>query len=355
MADQTKIQWTDSSWNPIVGCTRVSAGCEHCYAERLAATRLRHMPNYQGVASMTEAGPRWTGNVSLVRSKLDEPLRWRKRRLVFVNSMSDLFHEELGSYEIAAVFGAMAVAKLQTFQVLTKRSERMRAWFEWAAEPDRMHTSNPLARCLEAAANLSGPLLRRHIAGLSLSWPLPNVWLGVSAEDQATADQRIPLLLETPAAVRFVSAEPMLEPLDLSRWLRATTSMHVHASVEGMIKNRAFKGLCDNDGRPLTEAEAEDQLRMLRWQGVKLIPGNGCDNFDKDKGCLGHENPALSWVICGGESGPGYRPMDTDWARELRDQCAAAGVPLFMKQCAGKKPIPDDLMIREFPEEGDDA
>ena len=234
MGDHTGIEWTDATWNPIRGCSRVSEGCRHCYAERVAARFSGPGLPYEGLAVMRDGEPRWTGKTQMIWKHLEDPLRWRRPRRIFVNSMSDLFHEDLAPDWIGRIFAIMAAAPQHTFQILTKRPRRMHGF---VAGP----SSDP------KAANIG--------------WPLPNVWLGVSAENQATADERIPLLLETPAAVRFVSAEPLLGAIDLD----------VHG-------------------------------------------------------------PELDWLIVGGESGPGARPMQPEWARSLRDQCVDAGVAFFFKQ-----------------------
>ena len=219
MSDKSSIEWTEATWNVVTGCTRVSAGCTNCYAERLAATRLAHHPAYEGLAEMTPAGPRWTGVVRFNVERLDLPLRWRRPRMIFVNSQSDLFHEGLTNEQIAAIFGVMAACPQHTFQVLTKRPERARAWFAWmrefaleqrdiAAAPSERQTAMKAAFTAmgetDAARRMLDPAW--WVNGDYGPWPLPNVWLGVSVEDQATADQRIPLLLECPAAVRWVSA-----------------------------------------------------------------------------------------------------------------------------------------------------
>lgn len=226
----TTIEWTDVTWNPVSGCRKVSPGCAHCYAETMARRQM---------------GP-WKGrafeDVRLHPDRLDAPLRWRKPKRVFVNSMSDLFHEDVPDEFIDRVFATMALAKQHTFQVLTKRPKRMQAF-------------------------CSGPMMS--------DWPggLPNVWLGVSAEDQQRADERIPILLDTPAAVRFVSAEPLLGPIEFSASCVAP-----------------FSGFPDE------------------------------------------VNGGLHWIIVGGESGPGARPCDVDWIRDIVRQCREAGVACFVKQ-----------------------
>ena len=244
MAAQTLIEWAEATWNIITGCTRVSRGCGAadgggCYAERLAATRLRHHPSRRG---LTDEHGRWTGEVRLNKEWLDQPLRWQRPRRIFVCAHSDLFHEAVPEEWIDIVFAVMAQGAQHTFQILTKRPRRARGY---------------LAR-----------LARRD------SWPFPNVWLGTSVEDQRTANARIPALLEAPAAVRWISVEPLLGPLTVF----------------------------DLDG-PVDVREGMD--------------------------------PGLHWVVAGGESGPRARPMDPEWARSLRDQCQIAGVPFFFKQWGG--------------------
>jgi protein gp37 len=284
----TSIEWTSRTWNPVRGCSRVSEGCRHCYAETFAARNLPEMRSPttgEPFAVRTPAGPRWTGRVELIPSKLDEPLRWRKPQRIFVNSMSDLFHESLPERAIADVFGTMALASRHTFQILTKRPRRMR---------------DLLA---------PGPLtaLGDH--------PLPNVWLGVSVEDQATADERIPILLETPAAVHFVSYEPALGPVDFKRLLTAGESDNPiggseHSRIDGDV--------------PAARVAAPQQQRP-RWD----------KSTGHEQGDQGADRPAvrtLDWLIVGGESGPGARRFNVAWARSVVRQCKAAGVAVFCKQ-----------------------
>ncbi len=200
MAAASKIEWTDVTWNPVRGCSRVSEGCRHCYAERIAARFCRPGLPFHGFAKVTaprdsldRVGGRrdgWTGKVELVESKLDEPLRMGGYRRIFVNSMSDLFHEALSFQDIARVFFVMSTSE-HTFQVLTKRPERMRAFVPW---------------WLERCSQIGGPKMQH----------LENLWLGVSCEDQLHAAARIPILADTPAALRFVSLEPLLGPVTLS-------------------------------------------------------------------------------------------------------------------------------------------
>jgi len=274
----SKIEWTEKTWNPVTGCREVSPGCQFCYA-RTMHNRLRAM----GQAKYGE--PFHT--VRFHPAALEEPLRRRKPTTWFVNSMSDLFHPALDFWDIAAVFGVMAACPQHTFQVLTKRADIMRAWFHWIAGADGcppLVNCNGAALCLEVATHPDGdggPLHTRYCADPDGPWPLPNVWVGVSAENQATADERVPQLLQVPAAVRFVSAEPLLGPLELAHYMPQ---------------------YCCN--------------------------GDSC----ACRGGTTQPPPFVDWVIAGCESGPKARPAEADWFRSIRDQCVAAGVPFFLKQ-----------------------
>ena len=239
MAGRSRIEWTEVTWNPVTGCTKVSEGCRRCYAERMS-NRLRSM----GVRKYRRGF-----EVATHPETLSAPLRWRRPRLVFVNSMSDLFHEAVPDGFIASVFDVMVRTPRHVYQILTKRPARAR---DFLRDPD----------------------LRRRLGG-GVRLPLPNVWLGTSAEDQQTLNERIVPLLQTPAAVRWISAEPLLEEVTVF-------------SVDGPVD------------------------------------------------VYGGEESPLHWVVCGGESGPGARPMRADWARSLRDQCAAVDVPFFFKQWGGR-------------------
>lgn len=241
----TKIEWAEAVWNPIAGCTKVSPGCANCYAERMAK-RLQAM-GARGYDGVVDDKGRWTGKVNVITEKLFEPVTWKKPRRIFVNSMSDLFHDSVSDDFIDTVFFQMELSARHTYLILTKRPERM---YKYTISRDGVRVN------------------------------MPHVWLGVSVEDQRRADERIPWLLQTPAAVRFVSAEPLLGPVDIAGYLRRMKSTN---RVPG------------------------------RAEVTEIIPG-------------------LDWVICGGESGPNARPMHPDWARSLRDQCQAAGVPFLFKQ-----------------------
>ena len=253
---KTNIQWTDFVWNVIRGCSRKSEGCRNCFAERIAARFsglgsqdgdvLKDGP-FAGYAIMTDSGPRWTGRVELIESKLMEPRSWRKPRRMFVNSMSDMFHEKLDFVEIDRVWQVMLDNPQHTYQILTKRPERMQDYFSSDTVGGKAHFGN-------------API-----------W----IHLGVSVEDQDTANERIPLLLRTPAAKRFVSYEPALGPVDF-------------------------------------------RLPMA--------------------GFLNPDITMLDQIIVGGESGPGARPCRVEWIEYTIAQCKRAGVACFVKQL-GSCPI----------------
>ena len=265
MADHTKIEWTDATWNPVTGCSVVSPGCTNCYAMRLAGARMQHHPSRAGLTVPSAAGPVWNGIVRLNEQWLDQPFHWRRPRRIFVCAHGDLFHEAVPDDWIDRVFAIMALCPQHIFQVLTKRAARMRDYL----------SSHDVGARWALAVRSQGSAL--PAPALAVEWTrhgLPNVWAGVSAENQRLADERIPLLLETPAAVRWISAEPLL----------------------GSVR--------------LREALGDDWLASGK-SGERL---------------------GLHWVVCGGESGPAARPMLASWARSLRDQCAAAGVPFFFKQ-----------------------
>ena len=299
MSGNTSIQWTDATWSPVVGCFPVSSGCSHCWAARQASRRM-----CRSHTDLARYG-KWLGEVRCLPDRLYEPLHWKKPRRIAVSLMGDLFHEKVPDSFIARVFSTMGSCPHHTFQVLTKRPSRMLSMFRsvaWAAYK-----------------------------------PLPNIWLGVSVEDQKTADERIPLLLQTPAAVRFVSFEPLLGRI---------------------VPQLISKPWCEECGGTGYGGDIGPGVRGNNEYGP-------CDCREKRK---------INWVICGGESGPGARPCDVDWIRSLVEQCKAAGVPCFVKQL-GARPLtglnegevgtvrvhlsdnkggdpaewPENLRVREFP------
>lgn len=304
MADKTHIEWTDATWNPVTGCTKVSQGCKHCYAERdwKRLSAHREKPNAYTGRAFTD--------VMCHPERLAQPLRWRAPRRIFVNSMSDLFHPDVPDAFIDQVFAAMALAPQHTFQVLTKRPARMR---EYMSLGDRRE----LVAC-RAYALLGGVM---HALD-EMEWPLNNVWLGVSIEDQSTADERIPLLIRTRAAVRWVSGEPLLGDVTLDPdWLTGQYLDHAEDCTDD---------LCALNGD------------IHSCVGV-VLPQQGVD-----------------WVVTGGESGPNARPSNPNWFRRLRDQCAAHGVPFLFKQWgewAPARQIPHGTALKaedigHFPKDG---
>jgi protein gp37 len=284
MSDKSSIEWTDATWNPVSGCTKVSPGCDYCYAERFTE-------RFHGKGSFA--------TVRLHPDRLDLPLRWREPRKVFVNSMSDLFHADVPDEFIARVFAVMFCAPRHTFQVLTKRHARMRALLD----------SHDFVLLVDRALYNDHGRTKPHEA-LSV-WPLPNVWLGVSVENQQWADIRIPALLETPAAMRFLSCEPLLGPVDPSRFLNPGC----HSDSDGDCSWRGCPQA--RDAEPATSGR---HCPFDRW-------ANFGDDWD-----LPQRPISIDWVIVGGESGPGARPIHPQWARDIRDQCVAAGVPFLFKQ-----------------------
>ncbi|MGB0410161.1 MAG: phage Gp37/Gp68 family protein [Pikeienuella sp.] len=285
----SKIEWTERTWNPIVGCSVTSPGCTNCYAMGMAARieRMGGAPQYDGLTTPSKAGPVFNGKVALAEKALLGPLKRKKPTMWFVNSMGDLFHENVPDEWIDRVFAVMALTPQHTYQVLTKRSARMREYvtqlpgYTW-----RLFNSAKDA----GIEGIADKLQRFH-------QPLPNVWLGVSAEDQTRADERIPDLLDTPAAVRFVSYEPALGPID-------------------------FQTIPHGDLRPYPGT-------INALNGKHHMPE---DHANEPGGAYFQAPYKLDWIIAGGESGKSARPMHPDWARQTRDQCDEAGTAFFFKQ-----------------------
>lgn len=307
MADRTSIEWTDATWNTVGGCARVHDGCRNCYAEIMAARFSKPGQWGEGLAKIVtlpdgSKDHRWTGEIRFNAKALTQPLRWTKPRRIFVNSTADTFHDGVTDDQLDQIFAVMALCPQHTFQVLTKRPERAARYLTSRSQPDdRGNPADDIRVNLTAWTQTPSwraryPKTAKMIPTgkycANIQWPLPNVWIGTSISDQASADAMIPHLLATPAAVRFVSAEPLLGPVSLC----------VTAS----------------DGRDISAL-------IGVWSGG---PEDDPDDFEEVCGRTGK----IDLVIVGGESGPGARPMHPDWARSLRDQCNAAGVAFFFKQ-----------------------
>ena len=292
----TDIEWADETWNPVIGCSPASSGCANCYAERMAARLAVMLPDHQYhmvtdyVSEERDEKDKfsgWNGRTAFVESALEKPLRsWRSKR-IFVCSMGDLFHETVPLEWIDRVFAVMAMCPQHTFMILTKRPERMAEYFQGIGrlpvDCDRDMT------LFDGWRGLYGSRLNDRP-----SWPMLNVWLGTTAENQEQANKRIPELLKCPAAVRFLSVEPMLGPVD---------------------------------------------LETCFWKAR-----HGCKTYPFNLP-LEHRTKVINvidWVICGGESGPGARPMHPIWVRDLRDQCKAAAVPFMFKQWGEWGDMADD-------------
>lgn len=342
---ETNIEWTDRVWNPVRGCTRVSEGCRNCYAERQAIRQSGIGKAYFGLVRSHEVNrgsevrhePRWTGKIALGdASRLAEPLSWRKPSYVFVNSMSDLFHADVPFEFIDEVFHVMSVTPEHTYQILTKRPERMLEYVTQRLAKKKQYADKfdlcPTVEMRNSPAAIDSRRDAKEIPS--------HIWLGTSVENQETADQRIPLLLETPAAVRWVSAEPLLGPIRLDE-----CAPYVLGGDESnpCVMN-AFNSSCHH---PLTCMEAPK------------VKGN-------EKG--------IQWVVVGGESGPGARPCNVQWIRSIVQQCQAAEIPVFVKQLGAMPMIspenalveirngisdrkggcisdfPPDLQVRQYPE-----
>lgn len=280
---KTGIEWTNRTWNPVRGCTRISEGCRNCYAERVAARFSDPGGPFHLFADRNKSGSKWTGRVELIESQLRIPGRWRKPSKIFVNSMSDLFHEALSFDDVAAVFEAMHAADWHTYQILTKRAQRLFHFAEALKRPEWIG--------------------------------MKHVWLGVSIEDRKTAAERLIWLQKTPAYLRFISYEPALGPI--------ATALQPFLSPAHLPGRHVKLG-------PLNEWIVDVDGAHIMWRGI-------------------------DWVIAGAESGPGARPMDEQWVRDVKNECVAAGVPFFYKQNVGKEkkistPELDGRTWTEFPE-----
>ena len=310
----SKIEWTAETWNPIIGCSKASAGCANCSAENMANRQAHMRPDpkknrYLDVIKIEPAegekdkAAGWNGKTAFVESQLDKPLHWRKPRKISVCSMGDLFHESVPFEWIDKIFATMALCPDHTFQILTKRPERTSEYLnERRADHSAAHIRVfQIMNTPDRRGGRAGQCSRRlhHFPSeVNIPWPLQNVWLGTSVENQAAADERIPSLLKCPAALRFVSVEPMLGPVDLRRYIQLWD---------------------DNGSREFYEKE-----------------GWGYDDYSG--GFIGlpdqtyDPQAGLGWIICGGESGRKARRLEPQWVRSLRDQAASAGVPFMFKQ-----------------------
>ena len=355
----SNIEWTEKTWNPVIGCTRVSEGCRNCYAEvmarRLAAMAIKdggkgRKANYLNVVKHDAMGtplPQWNGKIELVEEALGDPLRWRKPSMIFVNSMSDLFHENVPLDYIIKVLAVCAICPQHTMQILTKRPERMvevinmgdlghqiyRQVQEWLDEGEQGFLGKQWDRVRE----LSG----RSVTGgrhYFMAWnlPLKNVWLGTSVEGQATADKRIPHLLKCPAAIRFVSAEPLLGAVDIREWINCWCPN------------------CGSDGSEGRFPQRNSGASNPKKRGAIYCPScnKNMPNFptiDREINGEWYTFNDIDWIIVGGESGPGARPCDIDHLLDVMYQCKQAGVACFIKQL-GSKPVTSNANLYDFPD-----
>ena len=324
MSDKTKISWAQATVNWARGCQKVSDGCKSCYAIGQVAGLARKMGGVNPEAAAKFEGlvkdGNWTGVVRIDEKAMTQPLRWQKGRRIFVNSLGDTFHDSISDLDLLRFFEVVRQARRHTFLVLTKRPERMKSFCERL----RFDSGDGRERrgglwlvggpYPEGTQQLPGEDQLRGFSNgggrYGFTMVMKNLWLGVTAENQATADERIPLLVQTPAAVRFLSCEPLLSAIDLSKWLVTSPPEEKSSTREG-------------------------------W------PFSGASQDPKGP---------LSWIIAGGESGSRFRPMDLDWARSLRDQCVASGTAYFFKQSSATKPGQGDTLDgvawRQFPDDG---
>lgn len=331
MSDKSAIEWTDATWTIVTGCTKTSPACANCYIERSVPFRV--------------AGRRFVKGhipVQLHENRLNWPLKWKKPKRIFVTSLGDLFHEDVPDEFLDKVFAVMALTPHHTYQVLTKQAERMHAYITGAARQNI--ALEALGMCLEAEftkpkARLGDGVMIGEDDGLAV-WPLPNVWLGCTVENQTFAHRRLPLLLDTPAAKRFLSCEPLLGPLDLTRIV--PPGLEVKHPHDPAISINAFTSLVSGmdeylPGRPQInwvigggESASRNPERYLVEPCTAVIH-QFCDDVAESPS----DDPRRP--SCGGT---GWRPKPhaLDWATSLRDQCVDAGVPFFWKQWGGPKP-----------------
>ena len=265
----TRINWTNQTWNPIIGCTKISEGCKNCYAEKMAF-RLTHIENtyyYGNVVKYDQKKPKWNGKTYFNSSALEKPFRWKKPRMIFVCSMSDLFHESTPFEWIEKVWDVMCQTPQHTYQILTKRPERMLEFYKWLGDKCRDYGFDSVPSSSDDPLDY-------------ISTP-DHIWIGVTTENQKQVDKRIPILLEIPAKVRFVSCEPLLSNIDINKWIH-------------------------------------DSDCMINQDGI-------CTCYEPREVCI-------DWVIAGPETGPLKRPMQKEWIENIHQQCKDFDVPFFDKK-----------------------
>lgn len=295
----------------VRGCTRVSSGCDFCYAIDVAARFDRPGMWAQGLTTIRNGKHDWSGKIQLVPDELARPLHWRKPRLVFPCSGADLFHHRVPFEYIAAVFGVMLATPQHTYQTLTKRPEREVEFHEWLEEqsvrlfPDMRVDHAKAEVCLTAArARVPGEhgLPERTYAGVGV-WPPTNVLAGTSAETQKDLDTRMASLRQVDAAVRFLSLEPLLGKIDLTEYI------HPVPFVRALAHHERTNHMCGGAGETADCTEC-----CIEWEPSK---------------------PDVGWIIVGGESGRKHRPCEVAWIDQIVQQCRMAGVPVFVKQDSG--------------------
>ncbi len=327
----TTIEWSDWVWNFLRGCRRVSPGCVNCYAEGVARRFSGPGLAYEGLVQIRDGKPiaRWNGKLRILEDKLDAPLRKRKGLRIFVNSMSDLFYEEVPFEVIAAAFGIMAASQRHIYQILTKRPKRMLEFFAWLErQTDRgphHEPLHPIGVCLHYAQQYSehealldtAPILRR-------AWPLTNVHVGVSIEDQQRLEERLHLLMQVPSWVRWVSFEPALGWVDFK-------GLHGSPPTWPALPPSIFSASCRPNQETLNAVA--HHRRMANLARLRHVQSTVAQPSRWSTG-TGY----LDWLVVGGESGPKARPFNVRMIPRLIEQFSAAGVPLFVKQL-GSRPI----------------
>ena len=329
----TKIEWTDESWNPVTGCTKIAEGCGNCYAERMS----KRLAGRYGYPSKDPF------KVTIHRDKIPQPIHWKSPRMIFVCSMSDLFHDSVPDEIIDIVFAVMAMCPRHTFQILTKRPKRMCSYLSNLSEAN-YDVAGRLADAadeyfgdVEAGCWVSNSINKCLGKELNVGWPLKNLWIGTSISTQEDANSNIPSLLKAYARLRFVSIEPLLSKIVLPKFIKLPHRVRGDWPVGDQVI--AKPGIYEVDLNPHGARSVKTPKGSL---GIKP---NECEDLG-----LG-----INFVIVGAESGPRARPMDLDWARSIRDQCIKARIPFFLKQAAvnGKlesMPMLDGKIWNQMPE-----